>query len=406
MFTQPQPPRPLVLIVDDEPINVNILVEALEPEFEIVTASAGAQALAKAKQHHPSVILLDIMMPGMNGYQICRQLRESAWGQGCKILLVSARAMMEERLEGYQAGADDYITKPFDVEELLAKVRVFARLHQAEKELRLLNEQLEEKVCIRSQQLVEAERLALLGRHTAGIVHNLNNPLTGILGFAELIARHYPEDQRPRYLLDAARQMREICSTILKSSVAANDPVQTRVEINDVLQEQINLLRSDNFFKKQIALQTAYGPGMVVLGTRHHFSQVFANLLKNARDAMWNAERKQLCVTTRGEGEWAEIEIADSGCGIAQEQEEKVFDSFFTTKPVTAENGAPTGTGLGLATCRELIKSYGGSIEIRSVLGSGAAVRVRLPRYRTGSDVTAQQTNTAPVDAETVQTTR
>lgn len=114
---------PRVLVVDDHPANVEILEILLADEFRLETAGTGAEALEKAERFNPDVVLLDVMMPGMNGYETCRMLRQMIAGRNCTIIMVSARAMNSEREEGIRAGADEYVTKPFDVDHLLRRIR-------------------------------------------------------------------------------------------------------------------------------------------------------------------------------------------------------------------------------------------------------------------------------------------
>ena len=121
-------PRSRILIVDDNPHNIFIMQETLSDAYHLAIATSGEEALAIAPDFYPHLILLDVMMPEMDGYETCHRLRAHPAMQSVKILMVSAKAMKAERLRGYEAGADDYITKPFEVEELLAKVRVYLRL--------------------------------------------------------------------------------------------------------------------------------------------------------------------------------------------------------------------------------------------------------------------------------------
>jgi len=144
-----------ILVVDDDPRNVDILVHLLDEVAEIDTAFSGEECLEKTNRTRPDLILLDIMMPGMNGYDACSEIK--AIKDGPKVILVSAKAMLEERLQGYEVGADDYVAKPFDHEEMVAKVRVFLKLKAAEDQLVGVNASLEKMVWARTEQLVGAE---------------------------------------------------------------------------------------------------------------------------------------------------------------------------------------------------------------------------------------------------------
>ncbi|MFO1433075.1 MAG: response regulator [Candidatus Competibacteraceae bacterium] len=159
-----------ILIVDDNPTNIEILEEYLEDDYELAIATSGEEALQKAATFQPALILLDIMMPGMDGYEVCRRIRAHPQLCQAKIIIVSAKAMLTERLEGYTAGADDYITKPFDEEELLAKVRVYLRLKAAE-----------------AMDQLKGNLLALLG-------HEACTPLTGIISPVEMLLENEDMD--------------------------------------------------------------------------------------------------------------------------------------------------------------------------------------------------------------------
>ncbi len=121
-------PREKILLVDDNPTNIAILEEILEEDYQVAIAMCGEEALAAAPDFRPDMILLDVMMPGIDGYETCRQIRANPTLKNTKIIMVSAKALVSERLQGYEAGANDYITKPFNKDELLAKVRVYLRL--------------------------------------------------------------------------------------------------------------------------------------------------------------------------------------------------------------------------------------------------------------------------------------
>lgn len=165
-----------VLVVDDDARNVEIVLHLLEDLAELATAASGEEALAQCERFPPDLVLLDIMMPGIDGYETCTQLKQRH--PQVKVILVSAKAMLEERLQGYTVGADDYIAKPFDHEEFLAKVRVFLKLRATEEALVTLNGHLEESVQARTAQLQKAERDAQAARvHLDNIIRSMADPL-------------------------------------------------------------------------------------------------------------------------------------------------------------------------------------------------------------------------------------
>ncbi|PCI24204.1 MAG: hypothetical protein COB67_11835 [SAR324 cluster bacterium] len=124
--------KPRILIIEDDETNVEILMEILQDDYTLHVSFSGEEGLDNICSFAPDIVLLDVMMPGMNGYEVCRHIRQNPQLAFIKVILVSAKAMLNERLEGYEAGADDYITKPFDHSELIAKLQVFQRLKYAE----------------------------------------------------------------------------------------------------------------------------------------------------------------------------------------------------------------------------------------------------------------------------------
>ncbi len=368
-----------ILVVDDSRSIREAICQILGSDYQIETAADGDTAIASAKTFRPDLVLLDINMPGPDGYAVCQELRSEPPSDFIKILMVSNRTKLDERLKGYQSGADDFIGKPFVPEELLAKVRVFMRLKTAEDELQRLNEALNEQVAIRTRQLLDAEKMAAVGRYAAGIVHNLSNPLQAIMGIAQLLAIRNPDDKNIMRLRKAAAQMKKIIGTILNTCQRESVEALVPIDLNEVIRDQIELLMADPFYKHQVQTITELNPLPTYKGIYLHFSQSLGNLIKNASDSMYESQSRVLTIKSSIEGEEIVILITDSGCGISEERLDRIFNPFYTTKPLAAEDARPTGTGLGLASGREMIESYGGSILVESSPGKGSCFMVRLP---------------------------
>ncbi len=369
----------IILVVDDAASVVMAIRNILDPYYEVKTASSGEDALTILNAFKPDLILLDVTMPGIDGYEVCRQIRANEAFRTVKIIMVSSRSELKERLNGYASGADDYIGKPFQEEELLAKVRVFLRIRALENELQQLNNTLNEQVSLRTEQLLLAEKLAAIGRYSAGIVHNLNTPLQVIMGSAELLAIKHPDNPNIMRLRKAAAQMKKIISTIISTGYREGGTEYTELDLNEVIRDQIELLKSNPFFKHKIRTELILSPLPAYRGIYAHFSQSFGNLIKNAADAMYSSEQKFLSITTSVKDGVILIKISDTGHGISKERMGKIFNPFFTTKPLTASDERPTGTGLGLASAKEMIEAYGGEISVESQLGKGSIFTVILP---------------------------
>ncbi|MFW6240303.1 MAG: sensor histidine kinase, partial [Thermodesulfobacteriota bacterium] len=370
---------PLVFVVDDAPSVLDHMRDIMEPEFRVAAALSGEEALARLQRDRPDVVLLDVILPGIDGYAVCRQIRKNPDLAGVRIIMISNRNLLDQRLTGYEAGADDYMVKPFQPPELLAKVRVFTRLKAAEDDLREFNALLEERVRLRTRQLVNAEKMAAVGRYAAGIVHNLKTPLQGIMGYTELLAMQHPDSGHISQLRKAAEEMKRIVGAILKVGRQENETAQTDLGLNEVLRDQLELLRASPHFKG-VETVLELNPLPPFRGVYHHISQSFANLLRNAAESMHGRERRRLTVSTAATESAILVRVADTGRGIPAADLERIFDSFYTTKPLTAEDDEPTGTGLGLASTREIIASYGGEIRVQSRPGQGTTFTVRLPK--------------------------
>ena len=371
--------RNRILIVDDSKSLASIMRESLAGLYDVKEAHSGKEALTILEYFVPDLILLDIIMPGMNGFTLCKKIRADQRYSGLKIIMVSGEKTLKNRLTGYDAGADDFLTKPVEIEELRAKVKIFLEMKNLETRLNILNNELNEQVRIRSQQLLESERMAALGKFTAGIVHNLNNPLQSIMGYAYLISEEYPDNKMVMSLMKAAETMKDMIITILNNAINENKTSIVDIDFNKLLADQVNLFKANSFFKHQVTKKLKFKPLPSYSGVYSHFSQSLGNLIKNAIDSMHDSEEPRLEIGTSHDNEMIHIDVTDTGHGIERENIKKIFDPFYTTKPLVSSNGSPTGTGLGLASSKEMIESYGGTITVESEKGKGSIFKISLP---------------------------
>jgi signal transduction histidine kinase len=227
--------------------------------------------------------------------------------------------------------------------------------------------------------LIEAEKLSALGRYAAGIVHNLNNPLQLLMGYAELIKIEDPDNPYIEAQLKAAQSIKEMIATILSNCSMKSNTTKVEIDFNQLLKDLVEIMTADQFFKHHVQKIFNLQPLPGFMGVYAHFDQVFGNLLKNAVEAMHASERCELKIETKCARGRIDISISDSGQGIRQEEMDKIFDPFYTTKPLVAENGTPCGTGLGLASTKEMIESYNGKITVDSEFGKGSVFRIQIP---------------------------
>lgn len=392
--------RSIILIVDDNQTNLDVLFELLRNYgFKVLVALDGESAIEQIEYIHPDLILLDIMMPGIDGFETCRRLKADPPTRDIPIIFMSALSDTIDKVKGFQAGAVDYITKPFQHEEVLSRIETHLTIRSLQKklqeknaELAHLNQNLERLIEQKTKQLIDQEKTAIIGRLTQGMVHNLKSPLQVIQTSVDLIetkANKIQEDSfynYTKYIIQSVTKINQIMDTLMiKSRKEQNQDLQL-VNINDLVQRELQLLEGNLYFKNKIKKKYVFDEQIDSIPLLYSYiSQVFYNLINNAMDSMWGKKTRELTIVTRQDESKIYMDLADTGCGIAPEDLSKVFDPFYSSKPPKGEEqkeGEPTGTGLGLYTCIELLKPFNGEIAISSNLGKGSVFTVVLPKQQ------------------------
>jgi signal transduction histidine kinase len=382
--------KPVILIADDEPDMLRFLKTQLQRFCEVVEAVDGNQAIEKALQFMPEMILLDMMMPEKDGLQACRELREKTPTQRIPIILLTARADEETKLAALDAGASDFLTKPFSTTELSVRIRNLIESRTFERKLARQNQILEatlQQLKDTETQLVQTEKLASLGRMSAGIIHEINNPLNfaktaihTLKGMGKLL----PEDERPDYdeilhdIQEGVDRVRTIVSD-LRSFTHPNTAGFQDVQIGRVFAAALRFVSHE--WKDKVDLQKNIDEELTVWGNEHQLIQVVVNLLQNAFDALKkkqfnNGEKARVSIEATMHGEQAIVKVRDNGMGISQENVAKIFDPFFTTKDVGE------GMGLGLAIVYRIIQAHEGRINVNSVQNEFCEFVLELPVHR------------------------
>lgn len=343
-----------IMIIDDDERNIAILRELLEDHYRIVWAASGEEGLNKINAFHPDIVLLDIMMPGIDGLEVCRQIRQNRASRFCKILFISGKVTLEDRLAGYKAGGDDYITKPFDHDEIMAKIQVFLQLKSAQE----INQ-------------IKRDFLNLMA-------HETHTPLNGILGLADYIMDDNDlklEEIRPmvQEISDAGQTLMSLIRKILLI-VNLSGPVQID-ESNEDISEAVGLALDA---QKTIAAQRQiqYKPTVEPCQFVHDRDLIIQSLCFVLDNAIQHApQQSALEVVGQRIGENYRIEILDQGEGISAEDLKYISDEF-TVKNIGHHS---KGHGLGLAIVKRVAEMHGGTLHIESAPTFGTSVTIELP---------------------------
>lgn len=354
-------PKRKILIVDDNPSNNEIVQEILSDDYDLQMATTGEEALKIATDFRPDLILLDIMMPGMNGYEVCRELRANSNLVYTKIILVSVKAMTSERLEGYEAGADDYITKPFDKDEFRAKVHVYLRLKHIE----------------------EIDQLRR--NFTTTVTHEMRTPMAVIKGSISnaLEGVHGKINPELRQQLEIASRnidrLGRIITNFFEISRIEADKVElqiTRFDIQDMVLEVVDELQP-KAASRQIKLEAeASTEKLLINADREKLAITLTHLVENA--IKFINEGGSINVRVNSHNSKIGIDVEDNGPGIPHNELDTIFDRFVQVEKQVGPG--EHGTGLGLAVAKELIKLHSGRIWVQNKPKGGLVFSFEIPK--------------------------
>lgn len=370
-----------LLIVDDEVANVRLLERLLEhggyTNFKGTTDSRLVVSLYQELQ--PDLLLLDLLMPDPDGFVVLEQLKLLIpEGMYFPVLVLTADVSQETKRRALLAGAKDFVLKPFDAIEVLLRIRNLLETRFLHLELQAQNELLETKVRERTEQLLQAEKLATLGELIAGIAHELNNPLSAMVGHAQLLRMNHRDPAtaaRVDKILEAAQRSTRIVRNFL-TFARKHKSEKAAVSINDLITKTLEFL-AYQLRVTNVEVQTALSPDLpTIAGDPNQLQQVLINLVNNASQAMAAAKGQgTLRVASELAADRATIRItvADDGPGIPPDFLGRIFEPFFTTKP------PGEGTGLGLPIAKGIVAEHGGTIQVESEPGRGTTFVLTLP---------------------------
>jgi len=415
-----------ILCVDDMADILALLQRFLESEgYEVVCAANGAQALDLASSERPDVILLDVMMPGLDGIEVCRRVKADPHLRSIPVILLTARGDDQDVIRGLDAGADDYVTKPFKREILAARVRSAVRVKRSYDAVAEINDRLRAEIAERKRmefELARAHRLESVGQLAAGIAHEINTPsqyvshnirfleeafasVDGLLRAVDRLLETSKEGAVDRRRLedlrstagevDAPYLAREIPRAIRESreglehverivramkDFSGRDAQQkTRVDLDRAVENALLVCR--HAWKDVAEVTTDFDPNLALVPcVPGELTEVILHLVLNASQAVADAApgrapgKGSIAIRTRPLPGWAEIRVEDNGTGIPEEIRSRIFDPFFTTREV----GQGIGQGLTIAHAI-VVTRHGGSIRFETEVGRGTTFIVRLP---------------------------
>jgi signal transduction histidine kinase len=378
--------RPRILIVDDEPDILRFLKSELDRHYEIIEAVDGVQALEKGAQFLPDLILLDMMMPGKDGIQACREFKEKAITRAIPVILLTARADDETKISALNAGANDFLTKPFSTTELHVRVKNLIEFHQFQMELSRQKSALEsalDQVKETEGQLVQNEKMASLGRMSAGIIHEINNPLNyaaTALHVLKAKKESLPAGEREKFIEivtdieEGVDRVQRIVSDLRSFTHPSRDGVDS-ILLADVVKMACRFLSHQ--LKERVRMEVDLPEGQRVLADRNKLIQIFINLLQNSLDAFkgkdFGDEKPAISIRSKEAGGKVLVSVRDNGTGIDPVHLDKIFDPFFTTKDVGE------GMGLGLSISYRILREQGGNLSARSEKGKYTEFTLEIP---------------------------
>ena len=380
--------RPMILVVDDNADMRAYLMRLLADEYRVSTAGDGEEALQKARRLLPALVLADIMMPVMSGHDLLKALRCDDALRTTPVILLTARAGTEARVESLEAGADDYVSKPFSEEELLARIKNQLRIHRQERELEAKANQLQALYSKLETANGELRALSLRKSEFVSIVsHDLRTPLAAIGGFVdnllEGIAGPLTDKQR-RYLdrieANLNRLVRMINDLLDLSKIEAGT-VQLALktvpiaDFAESLVDNLQGLARDKTLSLRAVIQD---PQLLVRGDPDKLTQVLTNLVQNACKFTPAGGEVRLEIGS-GEHGFVRICVADTGCGIPPDEAAQVFDKFYRG---TSSKGEARGAGLGLAIAKHFVELHHGRIWVESTPGEGSRFYLTIPQAR------------------------
>ncbi|MFP4156828.1 MAG: response regulator [Opitutales bacterium] len=364
--------KPKILVVDDQPINIKLLQRKLERQgMDIAVAYNGQECLDLVIKEKPDLILLDVMMPEMDGIETCQHLKSNPETETVPIIFITAKSSKEGKLEGLDAGAVDYITKPIDLDETLARVRTQLRLQEMFRE----NVELQER-------LGDARKAAAIGAITQGIAHNLNNLLGVVVGYLDLMKNSKDSSDTVKRSVGLMDNAVNRMVTIIRQlgTIAGKERHQlSSFPIGRLLDNSIERFKKDHQVNAQVDLQLDCDPCASVYANAETFEAILDKLLINAWESYPSGtadEARKISVRAKilrkSNPAMLEVKVIDAGQGLDPTIADTAFEPFITTKTAV-------GRGMGLTTARHTARNLEGEVSLSTNEDGGVTACLTHP---------------------------
>ena len=375
---KPQHTKYHILIVDDVSENIQILSNILYQQgMNILIAQSGRETLNIISRKTPDLILLDILMPDMSGYDVCKQIKSTPETKEIPIIFLTAKTQPEDIIKGFEAGAVDYVTKPFNPTELLA--RVFTQL-----ELKKFHDIITEQNRQLAEQNIRLHQLnATKDKFFSIIAHDLKNPFNTLMILSEILKDELSNsglddsEKYARMIYQTTEQSYRLLKNLLEWANSQTGKIQftpKHVNLKKIIKTSIRALeiQANN---KQIALNTDIPEDISAFADVRMISTILRNLVSNA--LKFTKSGGTISVRARDRGERIEISVSDTGIGINKEDVKKLFrlDTHHSTLGTAKEKGS----GLGLILCKEFVEKHKGELWVKSEVGEGSRFTFTIP---------------------------
>jgi two-component system sensor histidine kinase/response regulator len=345
-----------ILIVDDSVDTVELLKKRFYSEgYDTGEAYNGEEGLQKVQEYNPDLIVLDVMMPKMDGYEVCQRLKRDEKTKYIPVLMLTAKGEVEHKVKGLDIGADDYLAKPFDYKELSARIRSLLSLKATH------------------EKKVETEKSGALEQMMDQVAHEIRNPLTAIGGFARKVFGRLPEGDPNKKFMEMIIEDVAVLEGMIKQLIDLKTMAVTykeRTNVNEVIRESLEVFSQD-FEQKSILVRTELPDNMpMITADKKLLKRAFCNIIKNSIEAM-ETGRKELKVASALAGGSLEVQISDTGIGISRDKIKTIFDPLVTSKVY--------GPGLGLTFAQKIIQDHKGTIRADSEPEKGATFTITFP---------------------------